>query len=138
MNLKNSKANFEETFESTYSSKLTANSENIIPKIVSKNDIKYAVIRINSFMPCGDYDIYNYIEARAKIHGEVNKLRDFILNNKNSIDGVIFDVRGNGGGYGSFPQLIANMFTNAFVKNMDASPLVSEANKNTFNNLFEF
>jgi len=62
-------------------------------------------------------------------------INNFILENINTISGIIFDVRGNGGGYGSFPQLIANLFTHQFVKNLDVRPLVSQTNRDTFYNL---
>jgi C-terminal processing protease CtpA/Prc len=133
--IKYNKTNMEELFKDLYSSSTKKLSTNIQPTIIEKGDKKFAIVRINSFMPSGNYDIYKYLEARKKIDEEVNSLRKFIFDNKDSIDGVIFDVRGNGGGYGSFPQLIANMFTNKFVKNMNVSPLVSQINRDTFYNL---
>lgn len=131
--MKYNKTNMEESFKDLYST--TNINTNIQPVIVERDDKKFAIVRINSFMPSGDYDIYSYLEARKKIDEEVNGLRKFISDNKDNIDGVILDVRGNGGGYGSFPQLIANMFTTKFVKNMNMRPLVSQTNRDTFYNL---
>ncbi len=131
--MKYNKINVEESIKDIYSSYII--SENIEPTLVEKNGKKFAIIRIYSFMPSGDYDVYKYLEARKKIDEEVNNLRDFMYNNKDKIHGVIFDVRDNGGGYGSFPQLIANMFTSKFVKNINVRPLVSQINRDTFYNL---
>ena len=133
-NMKLNKTNMEESIKDFYSTSSNTNS-NIQANIIERNDRNFAVVRINSFIPNGNFDMSDYLEARKKIDEEVNGLRKFINENKDNIDGVILDVRGNGGGYGSFPQLIANMFTTKFVKNMDVSPLVSETNRDTFYNL---
>ena len=129
------KSNSEESIESFYSASNSNANSNITTKIIEHGDQKFAVVRINMFVPSGDYDSYDYLAARVKINEEVNMLRSFISDNKDILDGIIFDVRGNGGGYGSFPQLIANMFTHQFVKNMDVKPLVSQTNSDTFYNL---
>ncbi|KAB8038859.1 hypothetical protein GCL60_08360 [Silvanigrella paludirubra] len=129
------KTNQEESIENFYQSSNTASSANITTRIAERGDKKFGIIRLNMFLPSGDYDLNDYLVAREKIINEVNIIRSFVLENKDKISGIIFDVRANGGGYGSFPQLIANLFTNQFVKNMDVRPLVSQTNSDTFYNL---
>jgi C-terminal processing protease CtpA/Prc len=129
------KTNQEESIENFYQSANTASSANITTRIAERGDKKFGIIRLNMFLPSGDYDLNDYLVAREKIINEVNIIRSFVLENKDKISGIIFDVRANGGGYGSFPQLIANLFTNQFVKNMDVRPLVSQTNSDTFYNL---
>ncbi|WP_158998788.1 S41 family peptidase [Pigmentibacter ruber] len=109
--------------------------ENVTITQIQRNGKNFALIHLNYFIPSAEYDFYNYLEAREKINAEVNFIRKYIRDNKDNIEGVIFDIRGNGGGYGSYPQLLANMFTTQFVSNMLVKPLVSETNKETFYNL---
>ncbi|MBX9839545.1 MAG: hypothetical protein K2X69_14670 [Silvanigrellaceae bacterium] len=129
------KTNQDESIENFYQSANSNSNANITTRISERGDKKFGIIRLNMFMPSGDYDLNDYLVAREKIINEVNIIRSFVLENKDKISGIIFDVRGNGGGYGSFPQLIANLFTNQFVKNMDVRPLVSQTNSDTFYNL---
>ncbi|KAB8032204.1 S41 family peptidase [Fluviispira multicolorata] len=112
-----------------------SNSGNIQKKIVQFKNKSFAVIRLNMFIPDGNFDYSDYLTAREYINSEVNDIRNFIEQNKNNIDGVLFDVRSNGGGFGSFPQLIANAFTHQFVSNMSVRPIVSKVNRDTFYNL---
>lgn len=140
-NLKNvitkSKNRFEEeTFKDLYRD---ANDEeqNIVTSIIESNDHKkYALVHIKMFIPAdvGEID-EDYLQARKKINDEVNALRNFVLAHRDEVEGLIFDVRENGGGYGVFPQLIANAFTTEFVSNLIVQPLVSKMNRDTFHNL---
>ncbi len=129
------KSSFEQTFKSVYNADKT--EENIVKSIVEYSGKKFAVVRINAFVPSAIETSFDadYLEARQKIIEEVGGLRKFLLDNEGNIEGLIFDVRDNGGGYGSFPQLITNALTTEFVPNMDVQPLVSEKNRDTFHNL---
>jgi len=109
--------------------------DNITKEIISFKGKKFAVINIKAFETVETDDDTNYLEARQSIIDDVNLLRKFIIQRQDEIDGLIFDVRGNGGGYGVFPQLIANAFTSEFVANMSVQPLVSKMNRDTFHNL---
>jgi len=129
------KSNKQETFSSFYKLSKNKSNENISMKIVEHDNEKYGIIRLEMFIPSGEYDENNYLAVRQKIHEEVNMIRKFVLENNEILSGIIFDVRNNGGGYGSYPLLIANMFTHKFVKNMKVFPLVSQTNSDTFYNL---
>lgn len=109
--------------------------DNVTISKLEKNGKLFALIHLNYFIPSSEYNFYNYLEAREKINEEINGIKKYINDNKNDLAGIIFDVRGNGGGYGSYAQLLANLFTNTFVKNMLVKPLVSQVNRDTFYNL---
>ncbi|WP_186643638.1 S41 family peptidase [Fluviispira vulneris] len=130
---KNNKKN-EETFVKDLYTNSTSN-QNIVKYIAKYKRKSIAVIRINRFIPDGDFSYSDYLVARKYIENEVNDIRKFIMHNRSKIQGVLIDVRGNGGGFGSFPQLIANAFTHKFVKNLEVRPLVSKTNRDTFYNL---
>lgn len=110
--------------------------ENIEKKIVEYKGKKFAVIRINAFVPQDTSSIHeNYLEARKAIIKEVSDLRKFLINNREEVSGLIIDTRNGGGGYGVFPQLIANAFTKKYVSNFVSQPLITFKNRDTFKNL---
>lgn len=134
--LKKSKSGLdEERFNDFYTK--TDQNENIVKTIIESNDNKkFALVHIKRFVPSevANMDAH-YLKIRAKIIKEVNELREFILQNRDEIEGLIFDVRGNGGGYCVFPQLIANAFISEFIPNFVLQPIVSKMNRDTFYNL---
>ncbi|BBH52824.1 S41 family peptidase [Fluviispira sanaruensis] len=129
----NNKKNEETFVKDLYAN--NASNQNIVKYIAKYKRKSIAVIRINRFIPDGDFSYSDYLVARKYIENEVNDIRKFILHNRSKIQGVLIDVRGNGGGFGSFPQLLANAFTHKFVSNLEMRPLVSKTNRDTFYNL---
>ncbi len=126
---------FNKAFDSEENLARFGDGDNVTISKKEKNGKNFALIHLNYFIPSSEYNFYNYLEAREKINEEINSIKKYITDNKNDLSGIIFDVRGNGGGYGSYAQLLANLFTHTFVKNMLVKPLVSEMNRNTFYNL---
>jgi len=124
-----------ESFKDVYAN--GDDDENISKKIVEHNGKKFAFVRIDAFVPAAVESSFeeHYLSSRQSIIEEVNGLRQFILDHRDEVEGLIFDVRDNGGGYGVFPQLIANAFTSEFVPNLVVQPLVSQKNRETFHNL---
>lgn len=129
------KSNKHETISNYYKNIKKKSNDNVTLKIVKKNDKKYGLIRIEMFIPSANFDENDYLSVRNKIFKEVNFIRNFISKNKDILSGIIFDVRDNGGGFGVYPILLANIFTHQFVTNMKVFPLVSPTNRDTFYNL---
>ncbi len=109
---------------------------NIITKIEEKNGKKIALIKIKSFLPKGLNDnIENDFSALNKVEEEVTDIRNFINENKEHIEGILIDVRDNAGGFESYPQMLANIFTHEFVTNILKQSLVSQLNRDIFFNI---
>ena len=108
-------------------------NENIFTKIVLRNEKKIAIIKIKSFFPEGvNKNIENDSTAFDKVEEEVMLIRQFITEKKDQIEGIIFDVRDNGGGIRRYPQMLANIFTHQYIAPPLLQTLVSPLNKDIF------
>ena len=138
LNVHSTICNTENTSRYSLDSNLNSNSNNnLMFKIIEKNKKKIALIKIKSFMPKGTINaIFGYYDLNYEAReNEIYLIRNFILKNKNNIEGVIIDIRDNFGGMGSYGQIIANLFTNKFVKNYESQALVSRLNKDIYLNM---
>ncbi|WP_186643635.1 S41 family peptidase [Fluviispira vulneris] len=108
---------------------------NIKTQLITYKNKKIAYISIGIFLPYGQINPEKYLYMREKIFGNILGLREFLIKNKHDIDGILIDVRDNPGGFGSYAQLVANLFTNNFVENIKFETLVSPTNYQTFYNL---
>ena len=135
-----------ETFEDSVpvggaSSVNAEEASSISTKMIQYQGQPFAYIKIKSFLPSGEIDA-DYKKTRRLILESIFQIKQFVLDNSTQIHGIVFDVRDNPGGYGSYPMLLAKIFKGTD-GNLTANdfhdfkiyPLNTEANQYIYRNL---
>ena len=105
--------------------------------LISHNNKQFAYIKIKEFLPGRIIDP-DYKNARKQILDSIASVKNFIAQNKDKIHGVIFDIRDNPGGYGSYAAGLGKLFkTKSPYEDFLLYPIASEANKEMYKNLKE-
>lgn len=89
--------------------------------VLENENGKFGVIRLDSFMP-----------EKVSPEGARDIIEGLLLNEMAAFDGVIFDLRNNGGGMISYGQSLAELFTGKELDVLDFQLLNSKANFHYF------
>lgn len=115
--------------------------QSISTHVIQYHGKPFAYIKIKSFLPSGEMDA-DYKHTRHLILESVYQIQQFVLKNDSKIHGVVFDVRDNPGGYGSYATLLAKLFASSSfegvpddVRDIVIYPLNTKANQEIYSNL---
>ena len=115
---------------------LEANSETIHHELISYQNKTFAYIQVKEFLPSKMIDP-NYKRARLQILQSVAEVKAFVTENKNKISGIIFDIRNNPGGYGSYASALGKLFKTKFnYEDFLFYPLSTPSNIEMYHNLY--